>query len=322
VNTVLLALDAMGTRFELVLHGRDPVALRAAGEQALREIERAERLLSCYRADSEITAVNFAAARAPVRVSADVMGVLAGCRAAWEASAGAFDVTVGPLVRAWGFAGSNGGWPDADLLAAARAATGMQHVELDREAGTVRFLRGGMALDLGAAGKGFAVDLAIAALLEAGVTTALLHGGTSSVHAIGAPPGEDAWPIAVGALRVNLAGPRGSHETAGPDGPVESDGPGRALSVSGVDGKAFVHEGRVYGHVIDARTGVPTRAARRAWVTGPSSFLCDTLSTALLVRGPVWIEEMQARWPGYRGGVEAWPDAHPAAGPGVATPRP
>jgi FAD:protein FMN transferase len=323
---LLLALHAMATRFELVLHGDDPVRLRAAGEEALVEIERLERLLSFYRSDSEITAINRRAFGEPVRVSGEVFRLLRGCAEVFAASAGAFDVTIGPLMRAWKLAGGAGAVPDAATLAAARAVTGFAHVELDERAQTVRFARDGVAIDLGAAGKGFAVDAAITVLEDLGVTSALLHGGTSSVHALGAPPGEDGW-------RVALEGPKGSGE----QGLKGSRAPGRkgsraqgregsgargfeepwtdaqlrdrrvvvlrdaALSVSAAHGKAFEQEGRQYGHVIDPRTGHPVSHTRAAGVTGPSSFLCDALSTALMVNGAEWLPTLRERWADYDG---------------------
>jgi FAD:protein FMN transferase len=309
---LLLALHAMATRFELVLHGDDPVRLRAAGEEALVEIERLERLLSFYRSDSEITAINRRAFGEPVRVSGEVFRLLRGCAEVFAASAGAFDVTIGPLMRAWKLAGGAGAVPDAATLAAARAVTGFAHVELDERAQTVRFARDGVAIDLGAAGKGFAVDAAITVLEDLGVTSALLHGGTSSVHALGAPPGEDGWRVALGGLEgpreQGGKGPGAQRiDGTGPDTPLQE---GRvvvlrdtALSVSAAHGKAFEHDGRQYGHVIDPRTGRPVSHTRAAGVTGPSSFLCDALSTALMVNGAEWLPMLRARWEGYDGYV-------------------
>jgi FAD:protein FMN transferase len=305
----LLALHAMATRFELVLHGDDPVRLRAAGEEALAEIERLERLLSFYRSDSEITAINSRAFGEPVRVSGEVFRVLRGCAEVFAASEGAFDVTIGSLMRAWKLAGGQGAVPDADTLATARAVTGFAHVVLDEAAQTVRFTREGVAIDLGAAGKGFAVDASIGVLQELGVTSALLHGGTSSVHALGAPPGEEGWRVAVGGPKGSrVQGPKGSGDQ-GAEGSRDRGLKGAefagervivlrdaALSVSAAYGKAFEHEGRQYGHVIDPRTGYPVSHTRAAGVTGSSSFFCDAFSTALMVNGANWLPELRARF--------------------------
>src|SRR5437868_1755171 len=101
--TVTLARHAMATRFELVLHGENPVALRAAGEEALEEISRLECQLSLYRPDSEIAHVNLRAARETVRVTPPVFFLLEHAKRLHQETAGAFDVTIGPLVRCWGF---------------------------------------------------------------------------------------------------------------------------------------------------------------------------------------------------------------------------
>jgi len=284
---VLLALHAMATRFELVLHGEDPPRLRAAGEEALAEIERLERVLSFYRNDSEITRINHSAADGPVRVSAEVFRLLSVCADVSARTEGAFDPTIGPLMRAWRFGNDHGTVPDPTALDGALQRVGMSRLVLDAAESTVRFEVPGMAIDLGAAGKGFAVDRAIGVLVEAGVTSALFHGGTSSVHAIGAPPGEDGWRVQWGAGQ-----------------PARSvllrDS---ALSVSASHGKSFQHDGDTYGHVLDPRTGRPVRAGNAALVTGPSSFLCDALSTALLVNGLEWVLALRKDWPGYKGFV-------------------
>ncbi|WP_291983691.1 FAD:protein FMN transferase [Luteitalea sp.] len=281
---LLLATHAMATRFELVLHGDDPVHLRAAGEEALAEIARVDALLSAYRAESDIGRINHDAARQPVRVTAETCHVLRRCLGLARACDQAFDVTVGPLVRLWRAAGDTGRMPAPDALAAARGRVGAARVLVDADALTVSFSAPGLSLDLGAAGKGHAIDLAIAVLQDAGVTSALLHGGTSSVHTIGAPP-EDPRGWWIG--------------WDGPGGGVHlRDG---ALSVSAPHGRVFLVDGETLGHVVDPRTGRPVQRAGAAGVTGPSSFLCDALSTALLVHGAGWTETMRTRFPGYDG---------------------
>src|SRR6185503_3145733 len=182
---VALSLHAMATRFELVLYGDDPVRLRAAGEQAIQEIERLENQLSFYRPDSEITWINSRAACGPVRIEPRLFHLLLRCANLNEKTDGAFDITVGPLMRAWGFADGKPGVPEPCVLAAARQVVGMQNIELCEEDFTVRFKRPGVELDLGGYGKGYAVERAISALKENGITSALLHGGTSSIFAVG-----------------------------------------------------------------------------------------------------------------------------------------
>src|SRR5438876_11856175 len=144
-----LARHAMATRFELLLPGEDHVRLRAAGEEALGEIERLEAQLSFYRASSEISDLNARAAKEPVAVDPRLFRLLQRAQALSEATEGAFDITVAPLMRCWGFVGGTGRLSDPDELEAARSVVGMQRVELDEESFTVRFASEGVTLDLG-----------------------------------------------------------------------------------------------------------------------------------------------------------------------------
>src|SRR5262245_34158891 len=105
---VTLARNAMATRFELLLHGDDPVSLRAAGEEAFDEIERLEARLSLYRPSSEIAHVNARAAREAVRVTPGVFALLEHAARLHHETNGAFDITIAPLVRCWGFMGGTG----------------------------------------------------------------------------------------------------------------------------------------------------------------------------------------------------------------------
>ena len=287
-HAITLSLHAMATRFELVLYGDDPIRLRAAGEQALQEIERLETQLSCYRTDSDVTWINSRAAAAPVRIDPRLFHLLLRCADLSKKTSGAFDITIGPLMRAWGFTDGNPRVPQRSALAAARDVVGMQNVELCEEDFTVRFKQRGVEIDLGGYGKGYAIERAIAILEENGVTSALLHGGTSSVFGLGAPPQDAGWKIA-------LCAPfsRGEELRL-----IELKDAG--LSVSASHGKWFSIDGRICGHVLDPRTGEPSGAASAAAVTGPSPSDCEALSTALLVLGESWAPEMQASSPDYQ----------------------
>jgi thiamine biosynthesis lipoprotein len=187
----------MATRFEIVLHGERTAALRAAAEEAFEEIERLEAQLSQFRSGSEIANLNARAAREPVRVTPPLFALLQHCRKLHDETDGAFDITVAPLLRCWGFRDGSGHLPDPKALADARSKVGMPLVELNPDDYTVRFAREGVMLDLGAIGKGYAIERAVEILREAGVTSALLHGGTSTVQAIGHPPDAENWKVAV-----------------------------------------------------------------------------------------------------------------------------
>jgi thiamine biosynthesis lipoprotein len=298
--TVTLARRAMATRFEIVLHGGNAVSLRAAGEAALDEIQRLEAKLSLYRGDSEIARLNARAAREPVRVTPEVFALLQRAKELSAETNEMFDITVAPLVRCWGFMGGEGKVPDATALAEARTNVGMNLVRLNEPDYTVEFDAPGVMLDLGAIGKGYAIDQAAEVLREAGVTSALIHGGTSTAYAIGAPPDAYDWKIAIEQPRIGS-----------PAGAVSAESPARrllatvplkdeSLSVSAVWGKSFESEGKSFGHVLDPRTGQPVANALLAAVSLPSATETDAFSTALLICGRDGHEQIRALRPGMR----------------------
>jgi FAD:protein FMN transferase len=279
---VTLARHAMATRFEIVLHGDNPVALRAAGEEALSEIERLEGQLSLYQSSSEIACLNACAAREWVRVSPAVFRLLEHARRLSEESGGAFDVTIAPLVRCWGFMGGSGRMPTPEAVEEAHALVGMRLVEFRPSDFAVRFLREGVMLDLGAIGKGFAIDQAVEILREAGVNSAIVHGGTSSVYAIGHPPEMEHWKVAIERPRENDSEPRQLLAVV----PLCDE----SLSVSAVWGKSFQSADKTFGHVIDPRAGRPVEGALLAAVALASTTESDALSTALLTLGAAGLD--------------------------------
>jgi thiamine biosynthesis lipoprotein len=301
---VRVACHTMATRFEIVLHGANPVSLRAAGEEALYEIQRLEAQLNLYSETSELSGINARAARKPIKVEPGLFQLLQRARALYRETSGAFDITVAPLMRCWGFMRDTGRVPHPSDLEAARALVGMDQVALNERDFTIRFAQPGVMIDLGAIGKGYAIELAAEVLREDGVTSALLHGGTSTVYAIGAPPGESAWKVAIEfpeeptpASNTDTRDPPSANERQ-PLAPWKASRDSsaknilavvplcdEALSVSAVWGKAFQSEDKLLGHVIDPRTGQPASRAMLAAVVLPSATEADAFSTALLIGG-------------------------------------
>jgi thiamine biosynthesis lipoprotein len=276
----------MNTRFELALWGRDETYLTAAGEEALREIEALDQQLSFYRDDSDVRELNALAAHRPVTVEPRLFRLLERARELSLATEGAFDITVGPLLRAWGLTGEGGRVPAPEEIEAAREATGMELLELDPDARTVRFLREGVTIDLGAIGKGYGIERAMELLAEHELPGVLLHGGTSTVAAAGTQPDGSAWTIAV-------------RDPRGPDAIVAQVAlANAALSVSAPHGKAFVVKGREVGHVLDPRTGTPAEGPLLAAVRCSSPTDSDALSTGLLVAGEGLFPALEAWEPG------------------------
>src|SRR5262249_27334847 len=157
----------------------------------------------------------------------------------------AFDIAVAPLTRCWGFMTREGRVPDPMEIEQARQRSGMKHVALDRGRSSVRFDCEGVMIDLGAIGKGYAIDRAAEILREGGGERVLLHGGSSTVYGIGTPAGEEGWKVAIAGC------PDESRTVAAV---LLRDS---ALSVSAVWARSFEAGGKEYGHVIDPRTGHP-----------------------------------------------------------------
>lgn len=271
----------MATRFEAVVAGEDSARCRAAGEEALEEVEGLEALLTAFRPTSDIGRINASAGRDWVCLDPRVYTLLRRCRELSVQTEGAFDITVGPLLRAWGFHGSSGRWPEEADIRSALALCGADQLQLDEDGYRARLDSAGASLDLGAVGKGYAVDAAVDLLRESGVPSALLHGGTSTVKAMG-----EAYPI-------EIAYP--GDQTILATVTLED---GLALSVSAGHGKSFTGpDGQQFGHVLDPRTGRPVAGAVLAAVCAPSAMLTDAISTALLVLGPAGLEIMHTNWP-------------------------
>lgn len=263
----------MGTSFEAILLGPDPEFLRAAAHESLDEVERLEARLSHYRADSEVCDLNRRAAFEPVRMEPSLFELLRRAVFLSEVTGGAFDCTAGPLVTCWGFFRGRGQKPEPGDLDAARARVGSRLLEFDDRDRTVRFTREGVEVHLGAIGKGYAVDRAVEVLRALGVEAALVHGGTSTIYALGAPPGEVGWEIGIVDPRDRgrrLASVRMRD---------------RALSTSGDYEQFFEMDGRRFPHVLDPRTGDPASGTWSAAVLADSATDTDALSTAAFVLG-------------------------------------
>ncbi len=278
----------MACRFELILEGDDPVRLRSAGEEALTEIERLDAELSRFKPSSNVSWINAGAAKTPVKVDPQLFELLQlACGLSYWTDH-AFDITIGSLMRLWGFGQAECRVPTVAEVEEVRKFVGVEHILLDSESCTVQFDLPGVEIDLGAIGKGYAVDQAVEVLRSAVINRALLHGGTSTVFALGE------WRVGLGDR--SIANANGNvHKSI-----VLRDS---ALSVSAVYGRSFESHGHCYGHVIDPRTGVPVNRNSLAAVWGPSATYCDALSTALLVLGSEWLSEMTSRFPSYNGMV-------------------
>ncbi|HKR30774.1 MAG TPA: FAD:protein FMN transferase [Terriglobales bacterium] len=265
--------NAMGTVFAIHLYAESEIQALSFFEGAFEEVERLEETLSKFRPSSEICRINRLAATQPVTTDPEIFSLIVESLRYSEQTCGSFDITVGPLMRTWGFFRSEGHFPDAGELSAARERTGFDKVLLDRGSRTIQFSVPEMELDVGAIGKGYAVDRTADILREAGVHAALVVAGSSSVYAVGAPPDEDGWKIHV------------------PD-PVDRTRKistvklrDQAISTSGSYERFFELDGRRYCHVMDPRTGMPVEGVLQSTLIGSEGAMTDAISNALFVLG-------------------------------------
>jgi thiamine biosynthesis lipoprotein len=272
--------QAMATTFEVMLPLGTSQAL-AAAEEALDEIDRLEIQLSVYSEHSEVSRLNRNAPYAAVPVEKELFGLLATAARITSESEGAFDITAGALIKAWGFFRPPRRVPSEEQIKQALQRVGLVHLVFDIHRRTVRFLRPGLEINLGSIGKGYALDRAAALLHRRGnIPAALLHGGHSSLYAIGTEPGnQNGWAVGIShpwkpeqcVARVRL---RNS-----------------ALGTSAATFQHLESHGRKLGHILDPRTGWPAEGMAMASVMAPNATEADALATAFFILG---IEKAQA----------------------------
>lgn len=273
-SLVRVSRRAMATTFEVAVPYGTANAV-AAAEAALDLINEAEDRLTVFRDSSEVFKVNARAATEPVPISELLFELLTISAAIGLETGGAFDPATGAATKAWGFYRRDGRVPSPNERTAAMHVSGMRHVVLDPAGRTVKFRRPGLELNFGGIGKGFALDRAAGTLRnDWGIRSALLHGGGSSVYAIGHPPGQpDGWII-------DLKHPADDARVLGTVR-LKDEG----LGTSAATFQYFLHDGKKLGHVLDPRVGWPAEGTASATVIAPTAAEADAYSTAAFVLG-------------------------------------
>ena len=267
------------TSFDSVLGTVCSIRIAAGGdstaaEAAFARLHEIENALSVNITTSQISAVNAAAGKEPVNVGPEALAILAKGLRYSRLSDGAFDPSVGPLVRLWGIGGTNERVPGQAELDAARALVGWKDVIVDPAAGTVLLARPGMALDLGSATKGFAADEAAAILEAKGVTSGIIDLG-GNILVIGSKPDGSPW-------RIGLQDPG---EERGTYMGIASLS-GKTMVTSGIYERFFIQDGIRYHHILDTRTGYPVQnGLTSVTVIADKSFDADGVTTMLFALG-------------------------------------
>jgi thiamine biosynthesis lipoprotein len=275
---VTLEAGAMGTRVQLTAYrgALTEEATRGALESALAEIRRLEKLMTTWRDDSEVSAINQAAGRAAVPVGPETFAVLEKSQWVASRSEGVFDITFEAMKGVWKFdEGAVARIPSAAEVEQARQHIDWRKLSLDRAARTAKLASPAMRVGLGGIAKGYAVDAAAKVLARAGLTSYFVQAG-GDLYVAGRKPDGAAY-------RVGARDPRGR----GPDdffALVEVED--HAFSTAGDYERAFLKEGRRYHHILDPRTGWPALACRSVTVWARDAFTADAIDDAVFILGP------------------------------------
>jgi len=262
----------MGTLFTITLYAADETAAHQASDAALARVAALNQIMTDYDPESELMRLCRQPAGEPVRVSTELFEVLAEARRIAKLSAGAFDPTIGPVVRLWRRARRTEVMPTPEQLEHARVSVGWQKLRLDAKSQTVTLLATNMQLDLGGIAKGYAADAALKVLRERGIRCALV--AASGDIAVGdAPPGQDGWRVSIGT-------------------PFRREGKERtltlqnaAVSTSGDSEQFVVIAGKHYSHIVDPRTGMGLTNRCQVSIIAPHATQTDALATAVSILG-------------------------------------
>ncbi len=273
-NMHRFAHPAMATIYEIFIINDDAGYAHQAAQEAFNELDRLEQELSRFIPNSDISRINHLAANQPLRLGLDAFECLKLAQQVCAETNGAFDVTIGPLLKCWLNPDKTLRSPSAEELAEARRHVGMQLLDLDEMQHTVILQESPVHIDLGAVGKGYAVEVLTNLLRAWDIDTALIHGGRSSVFALGCPPEKKGWPLTM-------------------SNPMP---PGQILTHLDLCDQAVSGSGLQKGqHIINPRTGRPLAGKRAAWAITSEAATSDAVSTAFMIMAPEEIEEYCTR---------------------------
>lgn len=262
--------EAMATTFEVIIAHPDANYAAQGAQAAFTELERLEGELSRFVENSDIARINNLAPNEELSVGLETFECLQRCAQLYKATYGAFDITIGSLMDCWLKEDKTARTPSEEELNLARRRTGMGLVKLNKSDYTVGVLVEGVRIDFGGFGKGYAVDRMAELLRDWSIDTALVHGGYSSVLAVGAPGEKESWPVTLSSptKRSNILGYVHLKDSA--------------LSGSGLEQGS---------HIIDPRNAKPVKHKLAAWAGASDAATADALSTAFMVMSAEEIEE-------------------------------
>ncbi len=294
---------AMAAPVKVILYARDEETAASAWEAVMARLEDLNNLFSDYDPESELSRLcTLGGPGRPIRVSRELWEVLSRAKEFSRLSEGAFDVTVGPVVRLWRRARRQRTLPSEARIAEALQLVGYENLRLDETDHTVELLREGMRLDLGGIAKGYAGDQVLSLLAERGISQALVDIG-GDIRLGDPPPGKEGWRVAI--------------EPFG-----DGDRPPQvlllsrcAIATSGDTERFVILGGRRYSHIVDPRTGWALTGNMQVTIVAPEGIAADALASAVRVMGPEKGLALVDKLPGAAGFVVYLPDGSPPDAP-------
>ncbi|NTU42893.1 MAG: FAD:protein FMN transferase [Nitrospirales bacterium] len=241
---------------------------------AFKEMERVAALLNYYSPESEISQINKNAGIRPVKISPETLELMDKAVFAAKATDGAFDVTMGPVIRLWDFRKKE--LPDGEKLKEGLSRVGYSHIIIDRDNSKVFLDRKGMEINLGGIMKGYLADKGVEALKKEGIRAGIIAIG-GDIRAFGKKPDGEAW-------RVGIQNPR---QKSSSDEIIATIGlSDMAISTAGDYEKSFEKDGKRYHHILDPKTGYPAYGCRSVTVIARDGVIADGIDTGLFIVGP------------------------------------
>ena len=265
-------LKLMGSRFDLTVVAENQTKGDAYLDMAIAEISRIERLISSWDPNSQTSKINQNAAVAPVKVDQELFNLIARAIKISKLTQGAFDISYASMDRIWKFDGSVMEMPSEEAIKQSVAKVGYQNIVLNQENGTVFLKNEGMKIGFGAIGKGYAADMAKALLMKNGVDSGIIN-ASGDLNAWGTQPDGKDWMVAI----VNPL----NKEKVFSWLPVKD----QAVVTSGNYEKFVILNGERYTHIIDPRTGYPSKGVRSATIFTANVELADALATSIFEIG-------------------------------------
>nr|WP_321486603.1 FAD:protein FMN transferase [uncultured Draconibacterium sp.] len=265
-------LKLMGSRFDITVVANNELEGNGYIDMAVAEIQRIEKLISSWDANSETSAINKNAGIQAVKISPELFALIERAIRISELTDGAFDISYASMDRIWHFDGSMTKMPSEETIAASVAKVGYKNIVLDKAASTVFLKKEGMKIGFGAIGKGYAADKAKALLMSKGVSAGIIN-ASGDMNTWGKQPDGSYWKVAI----TNPMNKNKAFALL----PIKNG----AVVTSGDYEKYVKFNGIRYTHIIDPRTGYPAHGIISATVFAPKAELADALATSVFVMG-------------------------------------